>query len=215
MFLNSSKRLYKLEQPIVAITGGIASGKSTVVNNLEKSGRIVLSADAIVKKIYQEKSTISFIKEHAPQAVSKESINFSILREMFFSDKNLKVAVEDFIYPKMESIFKQSLNDESSKFSNDNFFIYYEIPLLFERDLQDYFDLVVVIATPEETQIERMIERDKNSKEIAKKIISSQLPMKEKIKRSHLYIDNSGDIEELKIKIQEMDLMIKGLLSQL
>ena len=159
--LNSSGRLYQINIPIVAITGGIATGKSTFTNYLASKGFSVLNADHLVKKIYKEPSVIKSIDKLVPGAMKNDllEMDFPLLRKRFFSDETLKQKVEEIIYNKLPDAFLDELKSLRS-LKKDLRVILYDIPLLFEKNLHPYFDLTVCVSVTPESQVERLIKRD-------------------------------------------------------
>ncbi len=194
--LEASNRLYGLSKPIVAITGGIATGKSTATQILRSKGYAVIDADQLVKKIYSEANTLSFINDLCPEVIESQSINFQKLRKLFFSNPKIKEKLEAFIYQKIPELFLL----ESKKFQ-DMSFIFYDVPLLFEKKLENFFDLVILIYAPESTQLERLVLRDKCSSKDAKNILSNQISIEDKKRMSDLIISNTEDLKNLEHKI--------------
>ncbi|MFZ4714517.1 MAG: dephospho-CoA kinase [Bacteriovoracaceae bacterium] len=190
--LKPEQRLYHVDRPILALTGGIGSGKTTVASMLEKNGFPVISADLLVKKIYAKKSSIEFVQHHFPPCVQNEKINFMELRKVFFSDEKNKVLVEGFIYPQLEHAFLDELNGFSEKR-----FVLYDVPLLFERKLEPLVDFVILAYTDLETRIKRIMARDSVDRDLAIKIIEAQMSLEDKIKKSHYIVDNSLGLPEL------------------
>ena len=127
--LKSKDRLFKLEIPLIGLTGSVATGKSTASAFLQKIGCPIICADALVKKIYTKPSSLSFIKNISQEAISKDGkVNFPKLRKIFFSSDEIKSEVESYIYSQMPQTFLEELeNFKSSKF------IIYDVPLLFEK----------------------------------------------------------------------------------
>ena len=196
--LNSSNRLHAFDKPIVAITGGIATGKSTVSEMLRKLGHFVIDADQLVKKIYAANDSIVFIKKLVPEAINNEQIDFKLLRKKFFDDPNLQSQIEQFIYSKLPQAFL----DEASKMSSQ--FVFYDVPLLFDKKLDSKVDAHICVHVPTELQLTRLIERDKISKEDALKILAKQMPIDEKARLSHFVINNSGSKEESLKQVQQI-----------
>ncbi len=190
--LSQDQRLYGLNIPIVAIAGGIATGKSTVTSILRQKGLFVIDADHLVKMIYQTEEAKKFIRDHFPEAWMKSEINFKKLRSIFFSDNKRKELVENFIYSKLPYSFKQ----EVLKITNQDFCIY-DVPLLFEKEIDKKVDVSVLIYAPEEVQIQRLTKRDHCSTEDAKKIISQQMGIEMKKDKADLIILNEGSQKEL------------------
>ena len=125
-------RLYNIPIPIIGLTGGIASGKSTVAELLRKKNIPVIDADRLVKNIYQMPETKAFIKTHFSDAVVDNEIIFKKLREIAFSSESSKKILEDYIYALLPIEFKKSFS-----LLNSPSLLVYDVPLLFEKNLND------------------------------------------------------------------------------
>lgn len=201
--LPQEKRLYETPVPIVGLTGSVASGKSSVSHLLQQEKFPIISADDIIKIIYQENETLEFIKKEFPESVENEKIDFKILRTTAFSnEKNLK-SLEDFLHPRIREEFQKQVKTFSSQ---KEMCVIYDVPLLFEKKLQQKVDLSVLVFTPQEKIIERLMKRDQISNDLAKKMMESQISIERKKKMSHYVIDNSGPLENL---TQEVDKFIQ------
>jgi dephospho-CoA kinase len=188
-------RLYQLSIPVIGLTGGIASGKSTVSQIIRNKGIKVVDADLLVKKIYKEQDSLEFIKSCCSPAIEENHINFKILREHFFSDPQLKVKIEQFIYQKLPLVFNLEISSEDK-------LVFYDVPLLFEKNLQSFFDKTVLIYCSKETQLVRLVNRDHISKQLAEKILNSQIDIEEKKQLADFVIDNSQEEKELAEKVE-------------
>ena len=200
-FITKTKeqRLYQVPCPVLGLTGGIATGKSSVSNLFQENGIDVICADKLVKIVYQEPETIDFITHHFPQAVSEGAINFKKLREIAFSDSKHKLKLEQFIYQKLPLAFKEEFN----KLVEPRVLVY-DVPLLFEKSMQDLFDLTICVYAKREIQIKRIIKRDNSTTDLAEKILENQIPIDEKKKLSDYCIENNGSVDELKQKFESM-----------
>ena len=202
--LKESQRLHQCDVPIIAITGGIACGKSTVSDYLSSLGHFVINADHLVKEIYQTPEALKFLKNNCPSAITSEQIDFKKLRQEVFDNADLKNKVEQFIYQRLPQAFyikKQAMKPDQEV-------IFYDVPLLFEKGLDSQVDLHWCVYVSEQTQIERLVIRDSISEADAKKIIAQQMPIEEKKKRAHRTIDNSQSREmTLKQVDQELHLI--------
>jgi len=196
--LNQLTRYGNLAIPIFAITGGIACGKSTVLNFFKQKGHLTLSADEIVKEIYREEQTIGFIEKILPDAIkyladSTKSIDFSRLREAVFSQSSAQLIrnqLENFIHPKIQSYIQKhllNLNDQTIDH------LVYEIPLLFEKNYQENVDFIICVSSSEDNQIMRMSKNRKLSTEMAKKMIAAQMSLETKEQQSDFVIHNNFD----------------------
>jgi dephospho-CoA kinase len=196
---DQDQRLYKVPCPVIGLTGGIATGKSSVSNKLTEVGLNVICADKLVKDVYKQDETIQFIKEKFPKAVEDSSINFKTLREVAFKVPENQKLLETFIYQKLPNAF----NDAFSKLENKDVLVY-DVPLLYEKKLNDLFDLTICIFTPKDEQIKRVMKRDSISKELAENIISKQLPIEDKKELSDFTIDNQGTLEHLELEVEAL-----------
>src|SRR5687767_3716933 len=98
IFLSTLQRLHGLDRPVLALTGGIGTGKSTVAEYLAQAGFPVISADGLVKKIYAKAESVQFIQNSFPHCIVEGKIHFPTLRKHVFSDPTHKAVVENFIY---------------------------------------------------------------------------------------------------------------------
>ena len=186
---------------IVGLTGGIASGKTTVSNFFKEIGIKIADADIIAKEISQRKD----VEDEMIQVFGKEIldiegiINRAKLKEIVFSNKEKLSKLNEIIHPKVIEEFKK-IKENTDK----NDIIIFDIPLLFETELDKMCDVIVLVYVDRETQIKRMFERDNISEELAVKIINAQMSLEEKIKKSHIHIENNGTLDELQRKVQNI-----------
>lgn len=186
--LSKNDRLYQQKIPIIGLTGGVATGKSTVSSFFKKEGFNIINADALVHAIYKKKPTIDFIQKNFPNVIKNGAIDFKNLRKIFFEDKNNQELIEKFIYLNLESAFLEEAKD----FNN---LIIYDVPLLFEKGLKEKVDLVICVYCPEKLQLKRLIERDHIEENLAQKIIQSQMDIEKKKELSDFVINNGGSLE--------------------
>jgi len=201
---NPENRLYQMPVPIIGLTGGIGTGKSTVSDILRKKNIAVIDADKLVKNIYTFPETLDFISNHFPLAFQNGAIDFPKLREIVFADSAAKKSIEDFIYTYLPSEFKKAYEE-----LNNPEFIVYDVPLLFEKKLDEKVDLTVCVYAKRKTQIERLLSRDKSTPELAEKMLASQMEIDEKKRLSDILIDNQNDLEALNFSIEEF---LKGII---
>lgn len=192
--LQVDKRLYNIPCPIIGLTGGIATGKSTVSDMLKAQGHHIICADSLVKDVYKLSSTIDYLKLNYPDVIVGESIDFKLLREKVFSNEEIKEDIERLIYAKMPAMFKK----EFENFRNPDF-IFYDVPLLFEKKLDKLVDYKMLVYCPREVQIKRLMQRDKISNDLANKILDKQIDIEIKKENSDYVIDNSKSKTDIKI----------------
>lgn len=195
--ISPKERLHNLDIPIIGLTGGIATGKSSLSKLFIKDNICLIDADQLIKEIYTSSETIEFIRSICPQSVTNNSIDFKVLRETFFNSPNLKSQIENFLYQRLPKAF---LN----KIIEDTKFIVYDVPLLFENNLQNKFDQIILVYASKEQQIQRLMERDNISKDLSSKIINQQLDIESKKELSDFIIDNSSDLQNLDAQYQQL-----------
>lgn len=194
--LTPEQRLHGRPYPIVAITGGVASGKSTVAAFLKEQGVPMISADQLVKDIYAWKETQAWLKVLCPAVVSESGIDFPQLRKTVFVDPALKTQVETYLYERLPQAFALA----EKKFPRIPW-LAYEVPLLFERNLQASFDVVIVSWVRREVQKNRLLSRDPHTTvETAEAILAQQLSLDEKKLKADLVFDNSGPLDKAALK---------------
>lgn len=201
--LSPDNRLYNFNLPVIALTGGIATGKSTVTKLLEGRGLKLIDADQLVKSIYNTEEARAFIRTHYPEAFSHSEILFPKLRELVFSNPEIKKNIESFIYTRLPDAFRK----RSSEITGQNFYLY-DVPLLFERGLDKLVDLKIVVYAPAGIQLARIMDRDGSKEEIAKKIIDQQMDIEEKKEKADFIINNSGTLTELAAEVDQLLLQI-------
>lgn len=195
--LDAAHRLYNVNVPIVAVTGGIATGKSTVSKKLEHLGATVINADEIVKKIYHTPKAHNFLRTQYPECIQGSTIDFKMLRQAVFSNPSLKQKVEEFIYPKMKDLFLAAIPKQVE-------FIVYDVPLLFERNLEVLVDTNILVYCPKIVQTQRLVSRDNISVDLAQRILQEQMDIEEKKHKAKLILDNSSSLEQLDLNFQRL-----------
>jgi dephospho-CoA kinase len=195
--LNQTQRMHGLNCPIIGLTGGIATGKSTVARIFIEKGFNLISADLLVKKIYQRKEVIEFIKENWPDVFEGESINFKLLRNVAFSNIENRTKIEELIY----SHLKEQFLEEYNEFTDPRLVIY-DVPLLYEKRLNELIDYNIVVYSEEETQIERLMKRDHVSKDEALLALSNQMNIEKKKSLCDYLIVNSTTIDALTTEVE-------------
>lgn len=185
-------RLYNIPVPIVGLTGGIATGKTTIAQMFRDENIPVIDADRLVKNIYQKKGSFDFVQKHFPEAIIDETIHFKTLRELAFKTPQNQGKLETFIYAQMPDAFKEAYNE-----FGPHKYIVYDVPLLFEKGLHSKTDVSVCVYSPRSIQLERLMKRDHISTDLAEMILSKQMDIEEKKKKATLFIENIGTYTDL------------------
>ncbi len=186
---------------IVGLTGGIASGKSTVSNLFRKYGIEIVDADKVAKEVSEKKESIEKISNIFGKDIldSDGKIVREKLREKAFKNRELLQELNKIIHPQVMEYFKRK-KEENSK---DEILIF-DIPLLYEAKMEYLCDKIIVVGVDVQKQIRRVVARDGSSEELAKKIIFNQMPLNEKIKKADIVIMNDGTLDELEAKVMKI-----------
>lgn len=187
---------------MIGITGGIASGKSTVVAMIKEAGYQVIDADQVVHQL-QEKGGCLYeaLKQAFGNEILKEDgdLNRKKLSEMVFSNPS-HMATSSAI---QNQIIKEELAAERDQLAQSQTVIFMDIPLLIELGYQDWFDAIWLVYVDAQTQLRRLMARNHLREVDAKKRLSSQLSIEEKRPYASLVIDNSGDMETLRKQVHK------------
>ncbi|MCR2045021.1 dephospho-CoA kinase [Anaerosalibacter massiliensis] len=198
---------------IIGLTGGIATGKSTVTNFLVENGFKVIDADKIAREVVEVNCPAykNIVEEFGTKVLNEDfTIDRKKLGDIIFNDKEKREKLNSIVHPR---VFYEMKNRISS-YCADEQVVFLDIPLLIEglnlfkkNDIN--IDEIWLVYTDEEIQIKRLMQRDKLSYEDAKKRIDSQLPMGTKMKYATRIINNNKDIKELKNTLENMIIRFK------
>lgn len=186
---------------IIGLTGGIASGKSTVSIYLEKLGAKIVDADKMAKSLSNRKDIIEkLVLDFGNKILDGDgNLDRKKLKEIVFSDKNQ--------LEKLNNIFHSEIRKEFKKIKSESLeseIIIFDVPLLFESHIDMECEEVILVYLDKDTQIERIIKRDNIKKDLALKIINSQMSLEEKKLKSSILLENNGTMEELKNKVEKI-----------
>ena len=181
----------------IALTGGIATGKSTVCNLLKLHGFLIIDADKIAHKLLDENS--QKIEElFGKQYVENGKVLRKELGKIIFSNEENKLKLEALLHP----LIFQKIEKEAKLFEEQNKPYIVDIPLFYET--KNYpIDKVVVVYCPQKIQIERLCKRDNIDESTALQKISNQMNIDEKKSMATFIIDNSEDFKYLQKQIEK------------
>lgn len=188
--------------PLLALTGGIGSGKSTVAELFRAHGALVVSADQVSRELV-EPGAIGWLKlreEFAGRFFDTAGrLDRAALRRAIFSDASLRLRVDKLLHPLIRARITELVVGAGTAVRPNSTRspvypgIVVEVPLLFEAGWQDDFGCVVVVKSEEEQAVTRLMARDLVSRFEAEAALAAQLPLHEKIARADQVIDNGGD----------------------
>lgn len=188
---------------IIGLTGGIATGKSTVSELLTAYGFKVVDADIASRKAVKKGSKgLDQIREKFGQEAIDDNgeMNRKYVGELVFNNPEQRIELNKIVHP----IVREIMEEEKNHYLNEGYNVIMDIPLLFENDLQDTVDEVWVVYTSESIQIERLMERNDLSQEDAKARVYSQISIDKKSRMADHVIDNLGDKLELKQNLHQL-----------
>ena len=181
---------------IIGITGGIASGKSTVTNFLRQRGFEVVDADALVHQLQKPGGRLfQILVEHFGEKVLLEDgkLNRPLLASLIFSNSEER----EWSKETQGQIIREELGSLRDKLAQTEDIFFMDIPLLFEQDYASWFDETWLVYVSRDTQLDRLMNRDQLSKESAETRLASQWPLEEKKKFATYILDNNGSREQL------------------
>lgn len=188
---------------IIGITGGIASGKSTVSSYLRELGQIVIDADEVVHDLQKKGGAlyqvlVGWLGTEILQADGE--LNRKKLAALLFGS-NEKLAKSANL---QNPIIRKELEKRCDRALQDNELVFLDLPLLYELGYEDWCNQVWLIYVDRETQIQRLMARNQLTKEEAQLRISRQMPLEEKRALADLVLENTGDLETLKSQIKQL-----------
>jgi dephospho-CoA kinase len=186
----------------IGLTGGIASGKSTVAKILRDLGLPVVDADYLARLVTVPGSEglLAVTKEFGSEILNeKGELDRSKLGQIVFSDEAKRLRLEKILHPLIQeqrAVERRALEKQGCELA------FYDVPLLFEKNLESEFDATVLVYAPEELQRARLRERDNLSDTQIEGRLQAQLPIDAKLKRASYVIFNKQSISDLKLNVQ-------------
>ena len=181
---------------VVGLTGGIATGKSTLATIFKNAGAIIIDADQIAREVVKKGQPAhrAIVKEFGNKVLLVDSeINRSVLGDIIFKDPHKKDLLNKIVHPYVRR--EQDRQLKQIEKANPNAIVILDIPLLLESEMYRDLSEVVVVYAPEHVQIQRLMQRDNIPRADALARVRSQMPIEEKKDKATIVIDNSGTRE--------------------
>lgn len=189
---------------IVGLTGGIGSGKTTIANHFKSHGVPVYIADDEARKIMQSQTIIAEIKKVFGTTVfDHDTLNREELAKIVFNNTEKLENLNSIVHPAVRKHFLQWLS-----LQQDHPIIIYEAAILFESGSYKNCDLIITVTAPVESRIQRVIERDKTTRELVLKRINAQWTDEQRISKSDFVIENTA-IETTKLEVVKILKILK------
>ena len=176
----------------IAITGQIGTGKSVLLNQFKFLGYKTYSSDQMVKDLYaKDKYIINEIRKLNSSLILNKKIRFDELSNKAFKEPRLLLKLEKIIHPRLHHIRSRIIKTNQINRNTNRNIIVFEVPLLFEKKLQNNFDLVILLKCQKYLQIKRVLKRENMNREKFENINKKFIPERKKIILSD-YVINSG-----------------------
>ena len=187
---------------LIGLTGGIASGKSTVAAILRRLGVAIVNADELSREVVQPGTPgwKEIVDTFGTEILQPDgTVDRQRLRKIIFSDPAARKKLEAVIHPRVRALAQQRFQEHAAAGFE---IVVYEVPLLFEGNLQNSLRPVVLVATNVETQKNRLQDRDHLAESEAEKHITAQMSLEEKRRLADYVIENDGTLDELERRVR-------------
>ena len=186
---------------IIGLTGGIGSGKSVASDKFASLGITVVDADEASRTVVEPgKPALKEIEDHFGTEVIEKNrtLNRAKLREIIASDVNERKWLESVLHPRIGEQIAKEISESKSPYT------LFVAPLLLETNSQEMCSRVIVVDVPKEVQVKRTAQRDQVSSGQVEKLVSAQMKREARLERADDVLSNTGTIEELEQKVEEL-----------
>ena len=187
----------------IALTGGIATGKSYVAGKIKEAGVPMVDADVLSREVVAPGTPglAAVRRRFGPDAVRRDGTMDRVrIAQIVFKDKRARLDLEAIIHPAVQ----KAIDEFFATLPKRTPFAVADIPLLFETGRENQFNAVVVVACPRDLQLKRLMERNKLPKEDAERRLNSQLPIDQKVKKATYVIRTEGTFEETDAQVADL-----------
>lgn len=189
---------------LVGLTGGIASGKSTVAKILQSLGAAIVNADDLAREVVEPgheawKEIVASFGAEILQ--SDQTLDRQKLRTLIFNQPEARKRLESIIHPRVRALAEERIRQYAAAGYP---VVIYEVPLLFEGNLQEWLRPVILVACDVETQTARLQKRDHLTAAEAEKHIAAQMSLKDKRRLADYVIENNGSLEDLERQTRQI-----------
>ena len=186
----------------VGLTGGIGSGKSQVSRRLRDLGAVIIDADAVAREVVEPGTPghAAVVEEFGDGVLRPDgTLDREGLGRIVFGDPAKLAALNAIVHPLVGERIGQMMADVER--NSPDGIVVYDVPLLVENNLQDGYDVVLVVAASAETQLRRLVEQRGMTAEDAQARIAAQAPLSAKLAVADIVVDNDGDLAALDVQV--------------
>ena len=187
---------------LVGLTGGIASGKSTVAKLLRRLGASIVDADVLAREVVAPgHEGWNEIVATFGRAVLQpdQTLDRQMLRTIIFNNPHARKQLEAIIHPRVRALAEQRIREHAAAGVE---LIVYEVPLLFEGKIHEWLRPVILVACDVNVQRQRLQQRDRIDAAAAQKIIDAQMSLEEKRQLADYVVENDGSLEDLEAQVR-------------
>ncbi len=196
---------------VVGLTGGIASGKSTVSAMLRELGAEVIDADVLAREaVAPGTEGLRAVAERFGAEILKPdgSLDRERLGARVFSSAEDRAALNALLHPRIQALARERA--QTAHTERGARVVFYDAPLIVENGMQGLFDGLVVVSLPREFQLERLMARNALSREAAEARLASQLPLEEKVRHATFIVDNAGTLSQTRAQVERLWEELRG-----
>ena len=195
---------------LIGLTGGIASGKTSVARILERLGAAVVDADALARQVVEpgQDAWREIVESFGAEIVRPDrTLDRQKLRAIIFNDPSARKKLEAIIHPRVRALAEKRISEHAAAGRE---IVVYEVPLLFEGNLHEWLRPVILVACDVSTQKQRLQKRDRIDAAAAQKHIDAQMSLDERRHLADYVIENDGSFEELERQVEAVLERIKA-----
>ena len=185
----------------VGITGGVASGKSTVARILSKLGAGSIDTDCLAREAVRPETKChqALIDEFGDSILLTDGeVDRALLRQLVFASDEKRKKLEHILHPEILTLMRKALAEMTTEYA------VVEVPLLVENSLQSEFDRILVVDCPVEVQLDRLEQRDRASEANAQKMIATQASRQQRLDAADDVVCNDSSMEELSDRVSKL-----------
>jgi dephospho-CoA kinase len=196
---------------LVGLTGGIGSGKSTVARMLEERGAIVFDADALARQAVElgTPGHDAVVERFGANVLGPGGeLDREALASIVFADPAARRDLEAIVHPEVRRLFAEGCE----RYRDSDRVVVFSAPLLVETGMHTAFEVLVVVATPVETQVERLLRDRAMTEEAIRARIAAQAPLEDKLAAADVVVHNDASLEELEEQVDRVwnDLRVRA-----
>lgn len=188
---------------LVGLTGGIGSGKSTVARLLERRGAVVFDADALAREAVEPGTPghDAVVERFGANVLAPGGeLDREALASIVFADPAARRDLEEIVHPEVRRLFAEGCE----AYRDTDRVVVFSAPLLVETGMHTAFEVLVLVSTPVEVQIERLLRDRAMSEEQVRARIAAQAPLEEKAAVADVIVDNEGNLEDLEAQVDSL-----------